>query len=404
MARGDLPRAAEVFEDTAVAGRAAGKSPAVWAMASQSCAQRGLGKLHLAVATCREAIAWSATVNNPHELHPLGIVYAALADVQREWNHLDLAMRHAMEGLRLWPTLKTYRATQVVPHLVLARIKQAQGDLEGALAAVRQAKQLGQKLEAAGYLAILSAFEAQVWLMQGHLAAAIAWAERLERETDRQPGRLDAFRFIYSREHLAIAPIQVLIARGRAAGDSAYVRAALDRLQQQGQDPTWADVAWLRIKRLVLEALAHQALGELTPALVAIEQALALAEPEGYIRVFADEGPPVADLLRQVRTHGSGTDCIGAILAVLERHGLRDIAPSTQPGSEYFGLPLAEPLSAREFEVLRLLAVGQSNPEIARTLYVEVTTVKTHIRNLYGKLGVHNRVEAVQRARELTLL
>jgi LuxR family maltose regulon positive regulatory protein len=150
--------------------------------------------------------------------------------------------------------------------------------------------------------------------------------------------------------------------------------------------------------------LAHQALGELTPALVAIEQALALAEPEGYIRVFADEGPPVADLLRQVRTHGSGTDCIGAILAVLERHGLRDIAQSTQLGSEYFGLPLAEPLSAREFEVLRLLAVGQSNPEIARTLYVEVTTVKTHIRNLYGKLGVHNRVEAVQRARELTLL
>jgi LuxR family maltose regulon positive regulatory protein len=406
MAQGDLPRAERTFGDAAVAARAWRSSPfpAVWAMVSQSCAQRGLGMLRRAAATCQQAIEWCTSVDHPSALHAVGIVHVALADLHREWNELDLAMRRVGEGLDLCAPLKDDPIAQVVPLLVMARIQQAQGDRAGAFASVHQAKQLNQTLEGAGYADVLEAYEAQLWLMEENLAAATARADALE-ETIPQSVELSAFLFNYRKEHLDIAPIQVLIARGRAAGDTACLNMALDLLEKSCPDWDRGRPSWLQIKTLVLQALAHHALGNVANAVSAAEQAIARAQPEGYIRVFADEGPVLADVLRQVPICSAYHDYVTALLAVLDGCRNGGIPAAECPGNSGFpGPPLTEPLSSRELEVLRLLTVGQSNPDIARSLYVEVNTVKTHIRNLYGKLGVHNRMQAVQRARELRLI
>jgi LuxR family maltose regulon positive regulatory protein len=139
--------------------------------------------------------------------------------------------------------------------------------------------------------------------------------------------------------------------------------------------------------------------------LVALEQALALAEPGGYVRVFVDEGRPMAALLRQGHAHGVLPQFMATLLAALDGQGPGSTAQPSVPGPTSAGGPtVAEPLTERERDVLRLLAAGRSNPEIARILYVEVNTVKTHVKSLYGKLGVHSRVQATQRAQELGLL
>jgi LuxR family maltose regulon positive regulatory protein len=158
-------------------------------------------------------------------------------------------------------------------------------------------------------------------------------------------------------------------------------------------------MVWLRAKALVLEALARQALGERAAACSALDAALALAEPVGAMRLFLDEGPALADLLRDRRTHGSNPAYAADILSALDVRTL-----SHQGSTEARNRPAAEPLTERELEVLRLLATGQSAPQIARALYVEVNTVRTHVKHLYGKLGVHSRDQAVWRARELGLL
>jgi len=148
-------------------------------------------------------------------------------------------------------------------------------------------------------------------------------------------------------------------------------------------------------QELIVRALAHRSRGQTVQALSALARALALAEPEGYVGLFADEGPPMAALLREATSRGIAPEYAIRLLAAF------DAGPGLKPAP---APPLPEPLSDREMDVLRLIAAGLSNREIAQELVVEVSTVKWHINNLYGKLGVHSRTQAVARARELNLL
>ena len=197
----------------------------------------------------------------------------------------------------------------------------------------------------------------------------------------------------------------MLIAQGSASRDPGPVRRALTLLGRLREKTERSDLVWLRVKTLALQALAHHILGEAAPASAALEQALALAEPQGYVRVFVDEGQPMASLLRQGHAHGGLPQFMATLLAAFDGRGLGSTAqPSVLAPTNSGSSAVAEPLTERERDVLRLLAAGRSNPEIARTLYVEVNTVKTHVKSLYGKLGVHSRIQAAQRAQELGLL
>ncbi len=322
----------------------------------------------------------------------------------------DAALDYATQGLRLSNELGAARAERWIEWhicnlLVLARVKQAQGDVEGALDVVREAQEQLTGSGAISIAAILAAFEAQLHLARGDLDSAVRWL----RSVDAQQAPL---RFgvtpqvsVYATEHLAIAPIQVLIAQGRASRDPAPIYRALTLLDELQAKAERSDLAWLRAKALILRALARQGLGEMSAALSALDQALALAQAGRFMRLFINEGSSMADLLRERRTDGANPDYAAALLAALEGQPPSDSEKAARPhGAESHGLRLTEPLTERELDVLRLLAVGQSTPEIARALYVEVNTVRTHVKHLYDKLGVHSRDQAVWRARELSLL
>ncbi|MBN1136192.1 MAG: hypothetical protein JXM73_06385, partial [Anaerolineae bacterium] len=187
-------------------------------------------------------------------------------------------------------------------------------------------------------------------------------------------------------ERLILA--RLMIGQGQPQDGLAILERLLPRMEREGR---WGSA----IEGHILTALALQAAGDTPQAAAALEQALSLAEPEGYVRIFADEGAPLADLLRQAAARGAAPEYVGRLLAAI-RAGERGPAPDI-PG-------LVEPLADREIEVLRLIAAGLSNQEIAEELVVAVSTVKWHINNLYGKLGVSSRTQAIARARELELL
>ncbi len=147
------------------------------------------------------------------------------------------------------------------------------------------------------------------------------------------------------------------------------------------------------IEILVLQALAHQMQGDIPAALMALQQALTLAEPEGYVRMFVDEGSPMTLLLEKAAKHGIAPNYVRQLLTALGK--AEDRTPVNQL--------LIDPLSERELEVLRLLGTDLDGPEIARQLIVSLNTIRTHIKNIYTKLGVNNRRAAVRRAEELDL-
>ena len=149
------------------------------------------------------------------------------------------------------------------------------------------------------------------------------------------------------------------------------------------------------LRVLVLQALAYQQYDDFTQAMHTLQKALFLAEPEGYVRLFLDEGPAIAALLRLVVAQGPASAYVDTLLAAFE-------APSTRPSA--ISQPLIEPLSERELEILGLIAAGMSNRQIADELVLSVGTVKWHLNNIYGKLGVRSRTQAVAQARELNLL
>jgi LuxR family maltose regulon positive regulatory protein len=193
-------------------------------------------------------------------------------------------------------------------------------------------------------------------------------------------------------EYIALA--RLLIAQGRQDKASRLLQRLLEATETGGRTSRLIEV-------LLLQALAFQAGGDTDQAIAALEQALTLAAPRGFIRIFVDEGPPIAGLLYKALERGISPDYVRRLLAafpVVEPE--KTASFSTQvPKSE-----LIEPLSVREIEVLQLIAEGLTNREIAVRLFLSVNTVKAHSRNIYGKLGAHNRTEAAARAQALGIL
>jgi LuxR family maltose regulon positive regulatory protein len=257
----------------------------------------------------------------------------------------------------------------------LARLKPAQGDVAGAAAILAKAGQVVRQHNFVYQMPEVAAAQVLTMLHQGNLAAAAQLAQTHE---------------------LPISQARVLLAQG----DTSAALALLSPLRRQMEAKGWQDE---RLKVMVLQAVALHAHGEKDKAAQVLGDALALAEPGGFIRIFVDEGLPMAQLLSEAATQGIMPDYIGKLLAVFEAEKRKsEDKPDLSPASP--AQPLIEPLSQRELKVLQLMAQGLSNREISERLFLALDTVKGHNRRIYGKLQVQRRTEAVARARELGLL
>lgn len=317
LSLGDAQRAERASASAAALGRATGHAPiACIAGAHQAYVQRGQGALRQAIATCRETLEWSRA-HAPVYRDLNGPLHAALADLLRERNDLDAARQYIDQTVAVGTDVGVLRSDyDLIFLIVLARVTLARGDLAGALAVAREAKERFQTHHDAWSVELLEALEAQVWVAQGNLPAALQW---MERAGQKQAAPLLGFRSyfaVYAYEHLDIAPVQVLLAQGRRASDTQALRRALELLDHAHEKAQAQGLPWLRIKSFALQALGHQALGDAAQALAALEQALELAALEGYVRVFLDEGAPMVELLRQAATRRTPPPYVHRLLAL----------------------------------------------------------------------------------------
>jgi ATP/maltotriose-dependent transcriptional regulator MalT len=340
--------------------------------------QRAQGRPDAALATYREALSAAGESSQPP---PLGIAHVGLAEVLYERNELAAALDHATVGVRLGRQL-AFTVALTTGLAVVARIRYAQGDAAGALEAIGEAAQVELSPQV---LALLNPQRARLLLAQGDVPAAARWAAAAGLSPDDEPD--------YPREPEYLVLARVLLAQKDPGRALALLQRLLDAAVSQGRTGSIIEIQAVR-------ALALAACGDRASALDALSEAITLGRPGGYVRVFADEGALMRDLLARLPA-GRRTDP-GYLAALLRACGQADDRTPRQRAAATPGL--AEPLTDRELEVLRLLAAGRSNQRIAHDLVVALDTVKKHVTHLLAKLGAANRTEAVARARQLGLL
>ncbi|HEY2237187.1 MAG TPA: LuxR C-terminal-related transcriptional regulator [Streptosporangiaceae bacterium] len=379
--RGRLAAAERAFSTSIAGWRAAGQATlAAWGSYQLAQVQRVRGQLDAAVLSSDQALAAAAGPDGAAR-PASGPAYVSRAEVAYQRNDLDLARGHATEGVARCRQF-VYTPPLAAGLVTLAWLRQAGGDRAGALAAIDQAGEASPV--PAGLLNPVPAARARLLLAQGDLDGAARWAAEQGLSPDDEPA--------YPREagHLLLA--RVLLAQHRPE----QARSLLGRLEVAA---TAQDRPGSLIEIGVLRALALAASGQQPAAVTALAEVLTRAAPQGYLRVFVDEGRPMATLLaRLVAAQRESPAAAGVPFAYLARlqRAFGPAAPET-PG-------LVDPLTERELEVLRKLAVGQPNQAIARDLVVTLDTVKKHVGHVLGKLGAANRTEAVARARQLGLI
>ena len=323
-----------------------------------------------------------------------GIGYVGMAEVAYQRNELDTALQHVTEGIALCRQLNWKTQPLAAGLVTLAWIRQAIGDPGGALEAIAEAERVAPSPSLANLFNPVPAQRARLLLAQGDIAAAARWAQEGGLRADDEP------MYQKEREHLVLA--RVLLAQDQPA----KALALLDRLHEAAAAQ---DRAGSLIEIGALRALALAASGDADRAVDALAEALTLACPQGHVRVFADEGPPMAALLARLiaaqRTGRAAARVPLGCLARLQRAlGAQDIVPEAGRGGATAVPGLVEQLTSRELQVLEMLAAGRSNQAIASQLVVTLDTVKKHVSHVLGKLGAANRTEAVARARELSLI
>jgi len=393
--RGRVVEAEQALAGQAAEQRAAGARYFAQLYHDLGQVQRARGRLGAALGTYRQLLEVAAAPGQP-ALPAAGIARVGMAEVLYERGELDAALDHATQGVALSRQLG-WTLPLAAGLAILAWIRHAKGDRAGVVAAMREAQRVERPAAAiVGRLDPLPAVRARLALAQGEVAEAAGWVQQRGVGADDEPS--------YPREREYLVLVRVLLAQQapeRALG-------LLERLHAlaaaQGRTGSV-------IEARALQALALDASGDRAGALGALAEALTLAAPEGYLRVFADEGPPMAALLhqllagrrqQQVAAAGAIPQAYLARLAdAFEQAGLPVRAPA---GRGVVVAGLVEPLTAREVEVLGLLAAGAPNRAIAEQLVVTQETVKKHLSHLFDKLGVANRTQAVARARQLGLL
>ncbi len=382
---GDFNAATEASTKAIAISQATGDSQlSAVVLCDQAALHYSQGQLHKAAAICRDAeqISDKYAGQSGRPLPVMGYAYIRLSAVLREWNDLETATGYAREGLEL---CKQWGQADflVYSYIEVAKVLQAIGDMDGALDAIQTGKRIASNVSPWPGFHVATQ-QARLWLVKGKLEDVTRWVQVSGLRND------DSLSFQYLFRYIVLA--RVLIAQGvfdEAAG-------LLSRLLEVAET---ARAMGCMIEILILQALALQAQGKIDQALTSLERALVFAEPEGYVRTFIDEGSSMGKLLQQTTAPGVAVGYVGKLLTALKKE-----TKSKRQLGEGFSASIVEPLSERELEVLRLLQTHLSSTGIAEELTISANTVRTHIKNIYSKLNVHNRQDALQRAQELELI
>ena len=349
-----------------------------------------LADIRVAQGRLREALStyeWGlqvATGHGPIALRGAADMHVGISERHAERNELDTAEAHLVTARELGEHAGLPR-NQYRSRVAMARLRQAGGDLVGALDLLDEAERLYTS-DFFPEVQPIPAIRARVWLAQRRTGDALAWA----RERGLSP--TDDLSYLHEYEHITLARALLAQHAAERAGPSIdEATELLERLLRAAEEGTRTGSV---IEILVLQALAHQARGDGPAALAALHRAVELAEPDGYVRIFVDEGPPMAALLKAAAKQRTTPRHVRRLLAAVENTA----------GSTPVDQDLIEPLSDRELDVLRLLGTDLDGPDIARHLGVSLHTVRSHTKRIYTKLDVNTRRAAVRRAEELGLM
>ena len=334
---------------------------------------------------------------------PLGTedLYSGISELHRERGDLETAAQDLLTGRKLGEQVEL-PDWQHRWYIAQARLHESKGDLDGALDLLEEAERRFVRTPVP-IIRPIAALKTRIQIVQGKIAEALDWVHTRDLSVD------DDISYIHEFEHMTLARVLIAQEKGGLVDGSIHdAQGLLERLLQAAEEGGRKGSV---IEILVLQALAHEVQGNFPPAFVSLERALTLAEPEGYVRMFVDEGPPMAHLLLEAASRGIMPNYTGKLLAAFETEQLSSAGESplptplaVLPKGHRDGEPLTEPLSQRELEVLRMFKTELSGPEIARELVIALSTVRTHTKSIYSKLNVNNRRAAVKRAAELNLI
>ncbi|WP_280923959.1 LuxR C-terminal-related transcriptional regulator [Ornithinimicrobium cryptoxanthini] len=319
---------------------------------------------------------------------PAADLYVGLGELSCEHGDLEGASRYLQRSKELSEHggIAEHRHRWFV---AMARIEEARGDLDGALDLLDEAERVYVSSPAPDVRPI-AALKTRVWVRQGRLAEALGWARERGLSVDEHLSYLREF------EHITLA--RVLIASHKRHQEEGPLRDAMALLERLRDTAEAGERTGSLIEILTVQALAHEAQADVAGALAPLERALTLAQPERYVRTFVGEGQTMRTLLRHAAAGGIASAYTQRLLAAIDESAQPvSTAAQVAPG-------LAEPLTGREVEILRLIATGMRNQEIANHLFISLSTVKRHIANAYRKLDVSHRTQAVARINELNLL
>ncbi len=357
----------------------------------------GLADIRIAQGRLREAISiyertlQLAIAQGEPAIPGTADLYLGLSKLYRERGDVEAAEQNLTKSVALgeraaladWP----YRL-----RIAQSRIKQSQGDLDGAIALLDEAQRLFFSSPVPETRPI-TAMKTQVWVAQGRLTDSLAWVQERGLSVDSD--------LSYLREFELITLARILLAQYKNDREDASLHKAIRLIERLLKSAQEGQRAGSVIEIQILQALAYEAQGDIPLALESLKCALALAEPEGYIGIFIDEGTSMARLLYKALAHGIEPTYVRRLLVAFPVADSEPADLSLPPDAE---AGLIEPLSMRELEVLQVIAEGLSNQEVANRLYLSLHTVKVHARNIYAKLGAKNRTQAVAKGRTLGIL
>ena len=389
---GDLEAAYQTFSDGMASLQKAGSiSDVINGAATLATIRIAQGRLHDAMRIYEQALQLGMERGTP-TLRGTADMYVGMSELEREHNNLDVATQHLLRSKELGEHIG-FPQNRYRWRVAMARIREAQGDLHGALDLFDEAERLYMS-DFSPNVHPIAARKTRVWVAQGRLGESLNWVREQGLSAE------DDFTYLHEFEHITLA--MVLLARYRSdyTDNISETIRFLERLLKAAQEGGRIGSV---IEILILQALAHQSQGDISAALIPLQQALTLAEPEGYVRMFLDEGSPMAQLLHEAAARRIMPNYTAKLLAGFEAEQHRYAEESlflATPVSQ----SLIESLSQRELEVLRLFKTELSGPEIANQLVVALSTIRTHTESIYRKLDVNNRRAAVKRAAELGLI